>query len=250
MLWLPGPQCARAERRRRIDPFRRRGRGLPLPDYNGWFDAKTVADLYEGHLGSMNKRAAGHRLTLLGRLHEEIRVCTACRLHRTRTHAVPGEGGPSSRLMLIGEAPGANEDLQGKPFIGRAGQFLDALLAASGLVRSHIYITSAVKCRPPNNRTPKDDEMATCRSLWLERQIELVDPDLIVIMGKAPLRQLFGDKMQTRLSDLHGQIRLREGRRYLLTYHPAAAMRFPVARRAIQEDFAKIAGLLAKPARL
>jgi DNA polymerase len=147
--------------------------------------------------------------------------------------------------MLIGEAPGANEDREGRPFIGRAGQFLDTLLAACGLDRSRIYITSAVKCRPPDNRTPKDDEMATCRALWLERQIELIDPDLIVVMGKTPLRQMFGEKALVRLSDLHGQVRVREGRRCLLTYHPAAAMRFPVARCAMQEDFAKIAGLLA-----
>jgi uracil-DNA glycosylase len=181
-----------------------------------------------------------HRLQVLERLHYGIRACTACRLHRTRTQAVPGAGDVSARIMLIGEAPGANEDREGTPFIGRAGRFLDELLTASGLDRSAIYITSAVKCRPPDNRTPKDDEMETCRKLWLERQIELVDPQFIVLLGKAPLRQLFGKRAEAKLSDIHGQVRIREGRRYLLTYHPAAGMRFPIARCAMQEDFRKL----------
>lgn len=183
-------------------------------------------------------------MRVLEQLHEGIRACTACRLHRTRMHAVPGEGDVRARLMLIGEAPGANEDQAGRPFIGRSGRFLDQLLAAADLERNRLYITSAVKCRPPRNRMPKDDEMEICRRLWLERQIELIDPPIIVLLGRAPLRQLFGKQEAARLAELHGQIRLRHGRRYLLTYHPAAGMRFPVARCAMQADFQKLAELL------
>lgn len=193
----------------------------------------------------MTPRRTGHRLRLLERLHDQIRECTACRLHRTRTQAVPGEGHPSVSIMFIGEAPGANEDREGRPFIGRAGRFLDELLAASGLDRRRVFITSSVKCRPPGNRTPKDDELDTCRRLWLERQIELVNPGIIVLLGKTPLRQLFGEK-KASLADLHGQIRERNGRRYLLTYHPAAGMRFTVARCAMQQDFHKLTDLAGR----
>jgi DNA polymerase len=180
---------------------------------------------------------------LLEELHEGIRECTACRLHCERTHAVPGEGRLSVPVMFIGEAPGANEDREGRPFIGRAGQFLDQLLLAVGLDRQSVFITSSVKCRPPGNRTPKHDELETCRRLWLERQIELVDPGIIVLLGKTPLRQLFGEK-KASLADLHGTVRERQGRRYLLTYHPAAAMRFPTVRCAMQEDFRKLTEVL------
>lgn len=180
------------------------------------------------------------RLKLLATLHDGIRTCTACRLHRTRTHAVPGEGDRLGGIMFIGEAPGAKEDLAGKPFIGRSGQFLDELLAASGLDRRQIFITSAVKCRPPQNRTPKDDELDTCRERWLENQIELVDPSIIVLLGKTPLRQVLGEK-KGNLAELHGQCREKDGRQYLLTYHPAAGMRFPTARSAMQQDFLALA---------
>jgi len=190
----------------------------------------------------MSSRRSGSRLKILQDLHEQICVCTACRLRRGRTHAVPGEGDIGADIMLIGEAPGAREDLQGRPFVGPAGRFLDQLLADNRLERGRVFITSAVKCRPPDNRTPKDDELNTCRRLWLERQIELVDPDLIVLMGKTPLRQLFGEK-NAKLSEIHGEIRRKDGRRYLLTYHPAAGMRFPVARRAMEEDFRGLSGV-------
>ncbi len=182
------------------------------------------------------------RLKLLNDLADQIRTCSACRLCHSRTHAVPGEGPSNARVMLIGEAPGATEDVQGRPFCGRSGRFLDELLAAVGLTRDQIFITSAVKCRPPKNRTPKDDETATCRQLWLDRQIELINPNIVVLLGRTPIRQLFGEK--SGLAAIHGQLRPRDGRQYLLTYHPAAAMRFPAPRRAMIEDFVALRSLL------
>lgn len=171
----------------------------------------------------------------LDSLHHGIERCRKCRLHEERTHAVPGEGPVGARWMFVGEAPGEQEDKRARPFCGRAGRYLDKLLEGIGLVRGKIYITSSVKCRPPGNRDPKRDELKTCREAWLDRQIELIDPEVIVILGKTPLDQLFGDKGVLR--DLHGTVRERGGRRYLITYHPAAGMRFPQADEAMREDF-------------
>ncbi len=172
---------------------------------------------------------------------ERIRACAACRLHKSRTRAVPGEGPADARVMCVGEAPGAEEDKEGRPFVGRAGTFFDELLEQVGLHRQQIYITSAVKCRPPENRDPRSDELATCRKLWLRKQTELVDPNLVVLMGKVAARQSLGKEV--KLADEHGQVRERNGRRFMLTYHPAAGMRFPEPASAIRQDFARISEL-------
>ena len=179
---------------------------------------------------------------LLKQMHAEILVCTACRLHKSRTHAVPGEGDLRAALMFIGEAPGETEDREGRPFRGRSGKFLDLLLARIGLTREEIFITGSVKCRPPHNRTPRDDELAVCRALWLDRQIELINPSLLVLLGKVALKQVLAKTGS--LTELHGQIRERDGRPCLITYHPASAMRFPAVRAATLKDFRKIQRLL------
>lgn len=170
-------------------------------------------------------------------MHALIRVCVACPLHESRTNAVPGEGDPNARLMLIGEAPGEKEDLEGKPFRGRSGRFLDQLLAGAGITRNEIYITSCVKCRPPANRNPRDHELATCRTLWLEPQIKLIDPKLIVLMGKIAARMVGETGL---LKKLHGRLVECNGRSHVLTYHPAAGMRFPEIRDAMISDFRTI----------
>lgn len=174
----------------------------------------------------------------------QIRRCRRCPLHEGRRHAVPGEGDAGAHVMLVGEAPGAKEDESGRPFCGMSGRFLDGVLAEAGLRREDLFITSSVKCRPPGNRTPHAGELSTCLKLWLEPQIELLDPDLIVLLGRTPARQVLGDA--GRLDDLHGRLRRRDGRRCLITYHPAAAMRFPGPRAAIRADFGKVARLLAE----
>ena len=136
--------------------------------------------------------------------------------------------------MIVGEAPGAQEDAEGRPFVGRAGRFLDVMLIRAGLSRDVVFITNSVKCRPPANRQPRPDELATCKQNWLDRQIELVDPRIIVLLGAQPLRQLFGEKR--RLADIHGQVYADERRMYFATYHPAAAMRFPAVGRTVSRD--------------
>jgi DNA polymerase len=179
----------------------------------------------------------------LERLHHGIRRCRKCPLHRGRTHAVPGEGHPHARLMLIGEAPGEKEDLEGRPFCGRTKKFFDDLLHSNGLGRDEIFLTSSVKCRPPDNRNPKSEEWTTCGEHWLKRQIDLIDPRLILLLGKIAIRQSLGET--ANLKDVHGQVRERDGRRYMLTYHPTAGMRFPIVEKAMREDFRRLQGMLA-----
>ena len=174
-------------------------------------------------------------------LHHRIVRCARCPLHESRRHAVPGEGDAHAALMLVGEAPGEQEDLQGRPFCGRAGRFLDRLLAEVGLERPGIFITSTVKCRPPDNRNPRKPESDTCRDLWLERQVALIDPKVVGIMGKVAAEAILGEKGNLR--DLHGRRFDRDGRVYLVTYHPAAAMRFPEAAGHIEADFRMLAGM-------
>ncbi|MFB3894507.1 MAG: uracil-DNA glycosylase [Phycisphaerae bacterium] len=195
------------------------------------------------------------------RLSARIRRCVKCRLHCGRMHAVPGEGPCEARIMLVGEAPGAAEDRTGRPFVGQAGRFLDKLLTAVRMSRKDFFITSAVKCRPPHNRPPRADELATCKATWLLRQIELVNPRLIVALGAVALRQLVGKSAllgksarvgnPVRLDDLHGRLFSLDSRRVLATYHPAAAMRFPKLRAKFVSDFDRIApailAVLPKP---
>jgi DNA polymerase len=144
--------------------------------------------------------------------------------------------------MLIGEAPGAKEDELGRPFCGLSGRFLDKTLAALGMDRGELFITSSVKCRPPGNRTPHREELATCRRLWLMPQMDLIGPEVVVLLGKVPIGQVLGET--GNLDDLHGQVRQEAGRRYLLTYHPGAAMRFPGPMAAMLLDLRKLKRLL------
>lgn len=176
-------------------------------------------------------------------LHRSIRRCRKCRLHESREHAVPGEGPADARCMFIGEAPGAREDECGRPFVGMAGDFLDHLLDDVGIDRGSVYITSVVKCRPPNNRNPKRDELETCIPAWLHDQIDIVDPEIVVVLGGVAFKALFDENAP--LKDVHGQARERESRRWLITYHPASAMRFPEPKERIYEDFRKLAEMLA-----
>ena len=175
----------------------------------------------------------------------EVRVCPKCELSRTRTHAVPGEGQPRARVMLIGEGPGWHEDQQGRPFIGNAGKFLSELLAKAGLKREDVFITNVVKCRPPGNRDPLPDEIAACAP-YLERQIAAIDPEVIVTLGRFSMARWFPGE---RISRIHGQPK-RDGRRLIVPmYHPAAALHQGALRGAIEEDFAKLPKILAEAER-
>lgn len=178
----------------------------------------------------------------LGRLHNGTRRCRKCPLHRSRKRAVPGEGLPSATAMFIGEAPGKEEDEQGRPFVGRSGGFLDNLLESVGTSRHQVYITSAVKCRPPENRTPRVDELRICKVNWLDRQISLVNPKVVVLLGNTALKQILGQ--EDNLSLLHGRLFEHNGRSYFVTFHPAAAMRFPQVRRKMKSDFKILKNLI------
>lgn len=165
-----------------------------------------------------------------------IQHCHKCRLHKNRVHAVPGEGEMvRPKILFIGEAPGRQEDEQGRPFVGQAGQYLDTLLEQVECSRQDVYITNSVKCRPPENRPPRDDELQICQEHWLDRQIELINPQVIVLLGRTPARQVLGDSR--KMEAIHGKARQHDGRTYLITYHPAAALRSPTSRQRLQEDF-------------
>jgi uracil-DNA glycosylase len=173
---------------------------------------------------------------------KEIVVCPRCELARTRTKAVPGEGNPNAQIMLIGEGPGWHEDQQGRPFIGAAGKFLNELLAIAGLDRESVFITNVVKCRPPGNRDPMPDEIAACAPYYLDRQIDVIDPAIIVTLGRFSMARWFpGEK----ISKIHGQPK-RDGKRLIVPmYHPAAALHQSALRGAIEDDFAKLPKILA-----
>jgi DNA polymerase len=172
---------------------------------------------------------------------EEVRVCKKCPLSLARTNAVPGEGPPHARVVLIGEGPGRNEDLQGRPFVGAAGKQLEALLRDAGLSRGDVYITNVVKCRPPENRRPTGAETDACRA-YLERQLGLVCPKLIVLLGDAALKSFLPDES---LSSAHGRVFKPGGVALFPTYHPAAMIYNRALEGVIREDFRALAGVLS-----
>jgi uracil-DNA glycosylase len=152
-----------------------------------------------------------------------VRACTQCVLSETRTTVVVGDFPASARFMLVGEAPGAQEDVAGRPFVGKAGTLLDQLLHEVGVDRHDVAVANVIKCRPPENRAPTRAEVRTCRG-WLDRQVELVDPPLVVTMGGTALAWALGPGR--RLKDERGRIEPWNARSLLVTYHPSAAIRF------------------------
>lgn len=193
----------------------------------------------------------GQRTRLYEDLVAEIRSCTLCRLHETRKNPVPGEGPIPSRVMLVGEAPGRREDEAGRPFVGQAGKLLDRLLGLAGLSREQVYITNVVKCRPPGNRDPKQDEIDAC-SPYLVRQVGLVEPEIIVTLGRiagATLYRMAGIRWRGIRAErgrfVHATL---HGRRVGLypTFHPAAALYNREVLPMIEDDFRKLAGILGK----
>lgn len=176
----------------------------------------------------------------------EVRSCTDCRLHEGRTKAVPGEGDPDTEVVFVGEGPGFNEDRQGRPFIGRAGDLLVKLLASIGWRREDVFITNVVKCRPPDNRDPQPDEIAAC-SKYLRRQLEILDPAVIVTLGRHSMGRFMPG---ARISQAHGTVRPVDpatGARSALVfamYHPAAALRTPSIERESYTDMAGVPAAL------
>jgi uracil-DNA glycosylase family 4 len=186
---------------------------------------------------------------VLYQLNQEILTCTRCRLSGGRTNAVPGEGPVPSRIFLVGEAPGKREDELGRPFVGRAGSILEELLYSIGLSRKEVYITSINKCRPPENRDPMDDEIAACHP-YLERQIDLLKPQVIVPMGRFAAREIcrtFGLE-ERKISDIHGKVlnaRAGYGKVLVLpVYHPAVVTHNPNLRPELTADFQQLKKVL------
>ncbi len=190
--------------------------------------------------------SATERREQLKAVYEQARDCTRCPLHQTRTTVVFGSGNADSELMFIGEAPGANEDKQGLPFVGQAGKLLEKLLGEIGLERSQVFIANTVKCRPPNNRDPHPNEIEACHE-YLRRQVELIEPTVICTLGNFATKLLRNDP--TGISRLHGQAEVRilgaRGVRLYPLYHPAAALYTPRTLEVLRADFHRIPDLLA-----
>lgn len=178
----------------------------------------------------------------LAEIAAEVNRCTACELHKGRTHAVPGEGPVRAEIMFIGEAPGRNEDLQGRPFVGQAGKLLEQLLNEIGLTRQDVWISNIVKCRPPENRDPRPEEIAACAG-YLERQIALLNPKVIATLGRYSMEKFFPGAKITRV---HGQAK-RDGQRVMIPlYHPAYILRNMSAMPDAVRDMQRIPRLIER----
>jgi len=179
-------------------------------------------------------------MTVLSNIAREIRGCRLCPLCRNRINAVPGEGPEHPRLVFVGEGPGREEDLQGKPFVGRAGKLLDHALASAGIVRGDVFVTSVVKCRPAGNRAPRKREIDVCVSTYLDRQIALLNPEIVCLLGATAAKALLG---ANKVLAVRGRL-IERARSYFVTFHPAAAGRNPAWRNVFQADLQQLAALL------
>ena len=197
-------------------------------------------------LPSGSVTSATERRELLKAVYDEARVCVRCPLSRTRTQVVFGSGNADAGLMFVGEAPGANEDRQGLPFVGQAGKLLDKLLEEIGLTRADVFVVNVIKCRPPDNRDPHPNEIESCQG-YLRSQVRLIEPTMICTLGNFATKLLRGDT--TGISRVHGQEEVRTiGNRALRLYplyHPAAALYTPSTLEALRADFERIPALLA-----
>jgi DNA polymerase len=181
-------------------------------------------------------------MSALTELYQQIVNCQQCGLVASRTKVVPGEGPEDADIVFVGEAPGWHEDQQGRPFVGPAGHFLNQLLASIGLKREEVYICNVIKCRPPQNRDPLPAEIKACQK-WLDRQLELLHPKLIVTLGRYSMMRFFPGEAITKI---HGKARKQEGVIYYPMYHPAAALHQQSLHESIEADMLKIPPLLAQ----
>lgn len=185
----------------------------------------------------MGRPDAGN-VTSLEELRDNIGDCRRCKLHSGRTHVVFGVGNPNAKLMFVGEGPGRDEDLKGEPFVGRAGQLLtDIITKGMGLAREDVYIANVVKCRPPQNRNPEADEVASCEP-FLKKQIELIRPDIIVGLGKFAVQTLLQSKVP--ITRLRGNWHTYMGIKLMPTFHPAYLLRNPADKKLVWEDIKKV----------
>lgn len=178
---------------------------------------------------------------ILREISAQVSVCQACALHFSRKNAVPGEGNPRAEIMFIGEAPGFHENEQGRPFVGQAGKFLDELLAEAGYKREEVFIANVVKCRPPGNRDPLPEELAAC-SRYLDRQIESINPSVIVTLGRISMGKFLPN---ARISEMHGKSIWVNDRLIVPMYHPAAALHQPALKNVVIADFKSLPEAIA-----
>lgn len=178
----------------------------------------------------------------LEKIATDVSGCPLCKLARIRKNAVPGEGQISAKIMFIGEAPGRSEDEKGKPFVGAAGRILDNLLKKAGIERSQVFITNIVKCRPPNNRVPEEDELIACRP-YLDRQIALIKPKVICILGRTAYSSILGG---SSITASRGKIIERSGQKYFSTFHPAAVIYNKSLRSTLEADLKRLAAEINK----
>jgi DNA polymerase len=182
------------------------------------------------------------RAAALEQIAAEVRTCTLCDLHKTRTKAVPGAGNINTEILFIGEGPGFNEDKQGLPFVGQSGKYLESLLKLIDLKREDVFITNVVKCRPPENRDPQPDEINTCKP-YLDQQINLIDPLIIVTLGRFSMARYFPG---AKITQIHGKAKIENGRAYYPLFHPAAVLRNPALQSQMEADFRRIPETLDK----
>jgi DNA polymerase len=172
------------------------------------------------------------------KLNQEIKSCRKCPLWKSRKNTVPGEGPANAKIVIVGQAPGVEENETGRPFVGRAGKFLNKLLKIAGIEREKVFITSPLKClpQPPINRKPKKEEIEACLP-WLKKQIEIINPKYFVLLGEVAFSVFFPNR---KLGDFRGKWIEKNGKFYFSTYHPAAGLRFPKIKKILEKDFKKL----------
>lgn len=237
-------------RRNKLDALERAG--LKYVDRRRWTSATASDDAAAGAPAEAPRRPASLpaevRLNELHILQREVAQCTRCpQLCETRTQTVFADGSPTAELCFVGEAPGADEDAQGVPFVGRAGQLLTRIIQACKLQRQDVYICNVLKCRPPDNRNPNPVEIENCKP-FLARQIELVRPKMLVALGKFAAAHLLGEKPErVPIMKLRGSVHLYNGVPFMITLHPAYLLRNPDAKRDVWEDMKEVMRRLGRP---
>lgn len=186
------------------------------------------------------------KAALLAQIAQQVSVCQNCVLHHSRKKSVPGTGPADAKIMFIGEGPGFHENEQGLPFVGAAGKLLDDLLAGMDMHRSEVFITNVVKCRPPGNRDPEPDELQACNA-YLDRQIEILDPPVIVTLGRFSMAKFFTN---AKISQVHGRPKPVDGRMIVPMFHPAAALHQGSLRPLLEQDFKRLPEFIANAAKM
>ncbi len=225
---------------------------LEMEQFFSGFSLKGTAGTLEPQQQKEDDMTAAEKAAELEKIASEVNKCRECDLGSIRTNAVPGEGNPNARIMFVGEGPGADEDAQGQPFVGRAGQLLDKIIAACGLKRSDVYIGNILKCRPPGNRDPRADEIISCLP-YLQRQIEIISPEIIVALGAHAAKTLLNTtqsigRLRGQFLDYYTGID-RPPTKLMATYHPAYLLRnySQDNRRKVWEDMQKVLTELGLP---